>query len=961
MAKTEYVYNINTIGHRCFTMPDGFTSTVEMHVWGAGGGNGYGQARNTGGGGGYVKSIEQFNPGDIIEVGVGMPGAPASINQPGAGGGSGIGIQYAGGPGALGLDSDGDNDGPYAGGGGGGATGVLCNGIPVAIAGGGGGSNGLKDDYIANGVGMPGGIQSITPNLNYYWKPTRWWGWNWWFNQYAVWRYYSLNSQSYSKSINFPVSGVYTIYSGTDRYISWTIDSQTKFTVVNSGSGYQTDTVTLTAGYHTLSIVTGAYAMYGDMSGGFGFQIFKPDGTLLWTTRQDNDSDLLTSNTVGGDGGLYSGGGGGGGFKGGLGGNGTAYGYDGGIRGGSGGLNFGDYIYSGSTWQPGGVGTKYFPSGGGYGYAGYSGYVSLVFQRKFRAYFKRDIYTENTTPGHESLPGEEATELVSTWARLNDAWVKQANTWKEVQNIYVKENNVWAPVVSTEVVPADRSVKYIVAGTYSWTCPPNVHKVKLMVYGGGGSGTGGAGGAGGCAVKLHTTIPGTIYQVIVGPGGVNHSWYQAAKDPAWSSFMQTYAIWSGGAQSLLTNTLSDNIIFPVSGTYTITYSGDNASSWNLDGGTTYTGAAGLYTSSTTVSVSVSAGLHTLNASVTNTGGPAGFAMTIVCPDSTNLWDTISYATGLTGIGRGGDSSFGGNVVIAGGGGVGIPFGATDSSAIVNVNSTIAFVLGNCAEIKPYSQYTGMSAPPLLISTNVLTFGPKANSPSPETRTATSSTLIDLRSETTLSYYINKAGSGSWGDPPDQSHNEPLTLEWSYDGSTWTTIDTVQPNAVSENVWTKRTIAYPFSSLIADVYLRYRQTRIGLTDSIRDCWAMTSIFGNQQHAGGEGGVATGGDINYDGKDGGAGRVVYRYWYWWWGWGGYWNWQGYYYYNYWNYGYYNYYWGYGYYGWGWPWYYRSTGYEYGIPGTGYDGIGSGAVGPANPPGNVKGGQGAALIIY
>jgi hypothetical protein len=155
MARLQYTYIIDKSGPRAFTMPSGFKDTAVLHLWGAGGGAGHGQY--AGGGGGYIRATVAIQEGDIVELGVGLPGSPGNGMTPGTGGGSSIGLRYSGGPGGSGYNVDGDNDGPYAGGGGGGATVVMINGIVVGVAGGGGGGGGLGDDYIAGSVGLSGG------------------------------------------------------------------------------------------------------------------------------------------------------------------------------------------------------------------------------------------------------------------------------------------------------------------------------------------------------------------------------------------------------------------------------------------------------------------------------------------------------------------------------------------------------------------------------------------------------------------------------------------------------------------------------------------------------------------------------------------------------------------------------------------------------------------------------------
>lgn len=79
---------------------------------------------------------------------------------------------------------------------------------------------------------------------------------------------------------------------------------------------------------------------------------------------------------------------------------------------------------------------------------------------------------------------------------------------------------------------AKRSVKYDIAGTYSWVCPAGVTSVTTKLLGaGGGGGYGnsptpiGSGGGSGEFVQLigFVVVPGTAYPVVVGAGGAGAS------------------------------------------------------------------------------------------------------------------------------------------------------------------------------------------------------------------------------------------------------------------------------------------------------------------------------------------------------------------------------------------------------------------------------------------------------
>jgi hypothetical protein len=72
---------------------------------------------------------------------------------------------------------------------------------------------------------------------------------------------------------------------------------------------------------------------------------------------------------------------------------------------------------------------------------------------------------------------------------------------------------------------------FIIAGTYTWTVPPNVTSICVEVWGGGGSGGwgsqsygywGGGGGGGGYGYQCFSVVPGTTYTVTVGgPSGTS--------------------------------------------------------------------------------------------------------------------------------------------------------------------------------------------------------------------------------------------------------------------------------------------------------------------------------------------------------------------------------------------------------------------------------------------------------
>ncbi|WDU80047.1 glycine-rich domain-containing protein [Lysinibacillus sp. G01H] len=103
-----------------------------------------------------------------------------------------------------------------------------------------------------------------------------------------------------------------------------------------------------------------------------------------------------------------------------------------------------------------------------------------------------------------------------------------------VDNLNVKQDTVLEKIQNGEL---KRNVAiFDKPGTYTWTCPEGVEEIRLTMFAGGGSGSiilsgsgGGTyalGGGGGSYVdnRYIKVVPGTTYQLIVGPGGVPASY-----------------------------------------------------------------------------------------------------------------------------------------------------------------------------------------------------------------------------------------------------------------------------------------------------------------------------------------------------------------------------------------------------------------------------------------------------
>jgi hypothetical protein len=131
-----------------------------------------------------------------------------------------------------------------------------------------------------------------------------------------------------------------------------------------------------------------------------------------------------------------------------------------------------------------------------------------------------------------------------------------------------------------------------------------------------------------------------------GAGSGATGWYPVTL-PAWGSFMNSYAIWTGGIYDITTNVFNTTIYVPISGYYLFEMSVDNSGYLQLDGDSVlyleYGDASWEYQASpaTANTVYVTAGTHQITMVVTNTGGPAGGAVRISDSSGVNLWTTRS--------------------------------------------------------------------------------------------------------------------------------------------------------------------------------------------------------------------------------------------------------------------------------------------------------------------------------
>jgi hypothetical protein len=158
-----------------------------------------------------------------------------------------------------------------------------------------------------------------------------------------------------------------------------------------------------------------------------------------------------------------------------------------------------------------------------------------------------------------------------------------------------------------------------------------------------GAGGGGAGGPGDDSGSGTPGNPGGVF-----PGQPTNI-YPVTLNYAWCPFMNDYAVW--GPFSPFTTTIN----FPTTGIYTFAFAVDNFGNVQVDGVQVVSSSS--FTSVTYGNVTVNSGNRTVRVFATNTGGPAGVAVRILKPDSSELTNSRNYTVngGLTATSDGGNS------------------------------------------------------------------------------------------------------------------------------------------------------------------------------------------------------------------------------------------------------------------------------------------------------------------
>ena len=241
------------------------------------------------------------------------------------------------------------------------------------------------------------------------------------------------------------------------------------------------------------------------------------------------------------------------------------------------------------------------------------------------------------------------------------------------------------PVTINVDMPVGQQV-FETPGNYTWTVPPHVYHIKALVVGSGGGGglsvsnnqvaqggSGGGGGSGGYSIRTLPVTPGETLSISVGvPGGtgsLNVNVFYPAYNAAWSSFMNTYAVWftpnsPNPVGRYITSTRE--LIIPTTGSYTLTGQASSNMIVSIDG--TQVLNATSPTSSNTAVISLSQGIHSIVMLSISNGGVGGFAFLVQDSMSNTVWSTRTLMDPTAGTAGGSTTLSGsfGTVTVAGG-------------------------------------------------------------------------------------------------------------------------------------------------------------------------------------------------------------------------------------------------------------------------------------------------------
>lgn len=598
-------------------MPAGFKANVEVHAWGAAGGGGY---TSIGGGGGYAKSYLTINSGDLVEIGVGE-GGKRSVGGASSIGGKGGGAAVT-------------------------RTSTISQTFESRVV--------YNPESIANGyfTRTAASQSSSSANVRQYYVRS---------NGVTVW------------SSSTPPPGIYK--SGTYRGSVYSRD------VGGPGGGDFLNAFDLIRETVSESIVTTASEFAGgnaadgqdpdydrDMGpgGGGGEATYvKINGTIVLVAAgggggggppeefgRGNDgfpgtnslsTSLRSGSTRGGNSsrGASTGGGGGGGYYGGIGG--TSRGDDqAAADGGRGGQNYGDVTLSGTTFQPGGRTTTYYPGlavGSGARFSnGNNGFLVLIVEKSFTASIKD-----------------------STWKKITRAAVKVNGVWKNIVSAWTKIDGSWVAINANATLgDLTKENRYSVPGTYTYTVPAGKTKVLLDVIGSTLSDKSTELLQGSTAGIYHkgtikTVTPGEQLSITVGStgnttvtgtfgtlssSGINDTGGNPVSSGAWGGLINTYGIWRTGINT--TDNWYWRIYFPESGSYIFSSSIDNSGTIYVDG-TSILSVSG-FKIGYNATVNITSGLHLVRMQATDVGVIAGAALVIYDANNKIIFNTREIST-----------------------------------------------------------------------------------------------------------------------------------------------------------------------------------------------------------------------------------------------------------------------------------------------------------------------------
>jgi hypothetical protein len=177
------------------------------------------------------------------------------------------------------------------------------------------------------------------------------------------------------------------------------------------------------------------------------------------------------------------------------------------------------------------------------------------------------------------------------------------------------------------------------------------------------------------------------YSAVIGNVYGSTMLYPVTYYPAWSNFMNSYAVWVNPDSVNPLNSavrITRIITVPISQSYTFEIQADNGIDLYIDDTVTTVVSYGGFTTSTYYSQLLSAGQHTIIMDVTNAGGPGGVAIRITDESGVQYWNTRSMLNPSGGAANGVTSTTS-TVSLQGGGGAGIlglvnPIGSTATSS-----------------------------------------------------------------------------------------------------------------------------------------------------------------------------------------------------------------------------------------------------------------------------------------